>query len=190
MRSAAIIYCTRHGQTEKIAYHMRDRLVQKGVGVQMFPLQDAPAPLDPGFDAVILGGPVYVGQFPAGLIEWVKTHKAALDRRLTGFFTVSLNAADARESCRVVDLHLVHKFLRAARWQPTFAASFAGALTYSRYNWILRKLMQWKSRQAHGPAGTAKDYEFTDWQKVDNFVDCLIGSEESHEFERQFRTHI
>jgi menaquinone-dependent protoporphyrinogen oxidase len=190
MRSAAIIYCTRHGQTEKIAYRMRDHLVGKGVAVQLFTADDAPATLDPRFDTVIIGGPIYLGKYAPALVNWVRTHKEELDRRLTGFFSVSLNAADSNISCRLVDSHLLSKFMRETRWRPTFAASFAGALKYSRYNWVLRKLMQWKSRSAHGPVDTAKDYEFTDWPKVISFVDCLLGSLEAQAFEHQFRAHL
>lgn len=45
----------------------------------------------------------------------------------------------------------------------------AGALPFSRYNRILRKLMRVVARQ-EGLVVDEKDQEFTDWSQVDRFA--------------------
>jgi menaquinone-dependent protoporphyrinogen oxidase len=46
----------------------------------------------------------------------------------------------------------------------------AGALAYSRYNFIIRFVMKQIARKAGAPTDTSRDYELTDWPTLDRFV--------------------
>ena len=54
------------------------------------------------------------------------------------------------------------------------------ALLYSKYNFVVRFIMKAIATKAGGPVDTSRDYEFTDWNKLDhlieNFVESASGS--------------
>lgn len=190
MKTAAIIYCSRHGQTEKIADYMRGRMTQAGLGVEIYSDAALPESLSPATDFVIVGAPVYAGRFPPKLLDWVRRHQAELRNKPSAFFSVSLNVADHRPQCRVADDWLIRKFVSATGWQPAYVASLAGALKYSKYNWFLRRMMRRISRKAGGPVDMAKDYELTDWSAVDSFVDSFLAERSPSAYQTQVRLNL
>ena len=46
----------------------------------------------------------------------------------------------------------------------------AGALLYSKYNFLIRFIMRRIAAQAGGDVDTSRDYEHTDWGAVDRFA--------------------
>jgi menaquinone-dependent protoporphyrinogen oxidase len=46
----------------------------------------------------------------------------------------------------------------------------AGALRYSRYPLPLRWFMRRIAKQAGGDTDTSRDYEYTDWGRVDDYA--------------------
>ena len=58
-------------------------------------------------------------------------------------------------------------------------ATFAGALRYSRYGWLKRRLMRSIARREGGDTDTSRDHVYTDWDAVDRFaVDILRVTDE------------
>jgi menaquinone-dependent protoporphyrinogen oxidase len=53
-------------------------------------------------------------------------------------------------------------------------ATLGGALRYTQYGFLKRFLMKQISRRHNGPTDTSRDYEFTDWQRVDRFVERVL----------------
>lgn len=47
----------------------------------------------------------------------------------------------------------------------------AGALLYTRYNWIERWVMRRIVRKAGGDTDTSRDYEYTNWAELRAFVE-------------------
>lgn len=184
MKQIAIVYQSKYGQTAKIARHMHDHLLQKDIGVRLLELKtktDDPV-LDAPVDAVIVGGPVYALKYSPLLIAWTKKHLAEINRLRSAFFSVSLNAADKRPASRSAAQGLLMKFIEQSGMNPTMTASFSGALKYSEYNWFIRLIMKQISRSAGGPTNTNRDYEMTDWEQIDRFIDTFIAGAESKEF--------
>ena len=72
-------------------------------------------------------------------------------------------AADAQ---RMIDV-----FVTDTGWRPEHALAAAGALAYSKYNFLVRFLMKRIARKAGAPTDTSRDYEFTDWPALDRFVE-------------------
>ena len=61
-------------------------------------------------------------------------------------------------------------FLTSARWQPTVTTTVAGALPYTKYNWLKRWVMRRIVAKAKGDTDTSRDYEYTDWNQVRGFA--------------------
>ena len=47
----------------------------------------------------------------------------------------------------------------------------AGALPYTRYNWLIRRVMKRIAAKAGGDIDTTRNYEYTDWQDLRTFAE-------------------
>ena len=47
---------------------------------------------------------------------------------------------------------------------------------YSKYNFVIRFVMTLIARKAGVPVDTSRDYEFTDWPKLDRLVEEFVQS--------------
>lgn len=56
----------------------------------------------------------------------------------------------------------MHDFLDETGWRPDRTFLVAGALAYSRYGFLKRRVMRWISRREGGDTDTSRDYEYTD----------------------------
>lgn len=171
MQNVAIVFASKQGQTRKIAHAMVEQLAKRGIAAQLYDLSQPKRPqLGAHVDGIIVGGPVYMGRFPRRLQRWVRDHHDRLRAHPSAFFSVSMNAADNRSEMRRADDELLEKFVEHTGWAPDFVASFAGAIKYREYNWLVRRVMKSKSDAAGVKTQTNLDYEFTDWQAVKEFV--------------------
>ena len=185
MNEIALVYSSRTGQTAKIVRYMEGQLQARGFSTQLIDASTHLGRLDSNVDAVIIGCPVYRGQFLRPLVGWVRSHKSQLRNMPTAFFSVTLNAADKRDSARVADRELHRLFIRKTGLVPKFLGSLAGALKYRSYWWVTRLLMARISRSAGGDTDTTQNFEYTDWKLVDHFLqDFTIGDQSS-----QFHVH-
>ena len=66
---------------------------------------------------------------------------------------------------------MIDAFLGDTGWHPCRTSAVAGALVYSKYNFVVRYIMKRIARQAGGDTDTSKDYVYTDWKRLDEFVD-------------------
>lgn len=183
MQNIAIIFASKKGQTRKIAYTMLEQLAKRGVAAQMHDLSQPKRPqLGAHIDGIIVGGPVYMGKFPRRLERWVRNHHDRLRNHPTAFFSVSMNAADNRPEMRSADDQLLETFLEHTGWVPDYVASFAGAIKYREYSWLVRRIMASKSAEAGVQTNPKVDYEFTDWPTVTAFVSDFAAQKPESRF--------
>lgn len=107
-------------------------------------------------------------------MRWVRHHRKYLASRQSALFSVSLNAADRRPQARRADRAILEAFMRESGWTPSHATALAGALNYRRYGLLVRWLMKRISRSTGGPTDTSRDYEMTDWEDVDGFLERAL----------------
>lgn len=173
MARVLILHATVEGQTARIAARMAQHLRHRGHVLVEHRAETAPANLDlAGFDAVIVGASVHYGRHPDHLRALVRRHRAALASQRSAFFSVSLSAHSKPQAAQ----RYVQEFLRQAGWQPQQAATFAGALPYSRYATWKRLLMRAFVGLAGGDTDASRDYEYTDWYAVDRFAEAFARS--------------
>jgi menaquinone-dependent protoporphyrinogen oxidase len=72
-----------------------------------------------------------------------------------------------------------NRFLEETGWRPVETKMVAGALPYSRYNWLKRWMMKRIVRKAGGDTDTARDYEYTDWDDVRAFATSCLPTPET-----------
>ena len=171
MSRILILYATIEGQTARIAERMAHTLRAKAFAVDTFPADAIPANLDlAGYGGVIIGASIHYGRHPAYLRAWIRRNRPALNPQRSAFFSVSLSAggpgARPESAKRYLD-----KFLRRTAWRPRQTASIAGALQYSKYGKIKTMLMRMIVGFAGGHTDASQDYEYTDWNAVEQFAE-------------------
>lgn len=190
MKNVAVVFETQYGQTAKIAEAIGKDFVDRGVAVRIANISDAAAAkgldLD-RFDAVVIGGPVYVQKFPKKVVSWVREHSAKLASKPTAFFSVSGNAGDKRAEARAADDRLLKAFLGQTGLTPNFVASIAGAIQYTKYGPFKRWIMKKISASAGGSTDTSVDHELTDWAEVHAFAKAIAEGDLQSRFATSVR---
>jgi menaquinone-dependent protoporphyrinogen oxidase len=117
----------------------------------------------------MVGASIHYGRHPRLLRTMIRRQRAALAERPGAFFSVSLSAGGPGAKPAAAQRYL-QRFLRETGWQPRQAASFAGALQYSKYGPLKRLVMIAFVGLAGGETDTSRDYEYTDWDSVERFA--------------------
>jgi len=183
MKPILVLYATREGQTRRIAEHIASTARTGGRPVEVIDAANIPEgfSLDV-YSAAFLAASVHRQRHEKEMVEFVKRHIDELDRIPTAFLSVSLSEAGAEDTtaprkCRaqaVLDVRkMVQRFLVETGWRPTRVLAVAGALPYSKYNFLMRFIMRRIARHAGGDTDTSRDYEYTDWAAVDALVERL-----------------
>jgi len=165
---ALILYSSRDGQTRDIAARIAQTLVPHQL-CDVIDLLHAQQIDWLQYDRVLIGASIRYGHFNPALLKFVTQHKALLQQRVSGFFSVNLTARKA-DKCTPETNAYTRKFLEQSPWQPDCCAVFAGALRYPRYRWFDRVMIQFIMRMTGGETDTSKEVEYTDWNKVALFA--------------------
>lgn len=165
-----LLYATTEGQTARIAERIARTLREKGHSVEVLPADTAQAQ-PAAYDGVMVGASIHYGHHPAYVRALVRRHRDVLAARPCAFFSVSLSAGGLRPKPEAAQRYM-DKFMRKTGWQPQLTASFAGALKYSMYGPIKRRVMIVFMTLGGGETDTTRDYEYTDWDAVERFADA------------------
>lgn len=173
-----LLHRSHEGHTNTISQHLATVFEQHGHTPEVTALKDAPA--FAGYDAVVLGASIHVGKFDNKLIDYVKVHKTQLEQRPNAFFSVCLRAAqhDA-ESQQIVQGYL-DTLAAETGWQPAVAASFAGAMKYRDYNFVVRQMMKRIAKEGGLSTDTSQNHVYTDWDAVTAFAKDVINAFDAH----------
>lgn len=186
MAEVLVLFASREGQTEKIARRMAAVLEAKGHRVEIRDVDRSSGEVDLGrYGAIFVGAPIRMGHYLPSIVRFVREQREALQRVPSAFFSVSLAVAHHMNGDRrnregpAESMRVVEKFTRTTGWIPHRIELVAGALPYSKYNFLIRFIMRRISAHAGGDTDTSRDYEYTDWPAVDRFasefVDQALG---------------
>ena len=172
-----IVYGSKDGQTAKIAERIARHIGERGLQVSCYSVDDLPADFSiEAFDGVIVGGSIHIGKYPAAMRHFVTRHRDRLNGVPSALFTVcmaiqSQNAAERDEARKFGE-----RFIGETGWYPALVDTFAGAVKYTRYNFITRWMMKRISKKEGGSTDTRRDHEYTDWEAVAEFADRFAGA--------------
>jgi menaquinone-dependent protoporphyrinogen oxidase len=165
-----IAYATTHGQTETIASFIRLKLEQAGLQVTLVNLKEGPPPPLSEFSGVIIGASIIARGHQPAAAAFIREHRDALNAMPAAFFSVSASAGSSREQGRAAARRLRDEFLAEVGFRPALTESIAGAIKYTRYNFLLRWYMKRASGKNGGSTDTSRDHEYTDWSQVAGFA--------------------
>ena len=164
-----IIYATTEGHTRTICEYLRDEAEKAGHSVAL--IDSTVTPPAPGeYDAVIISGSIHGGKYQSALKHYTLEHRETLNGMKSVFLSVSLTAAaDEPESWKELRQQ-TEDFLTETGWQPLFTEQVAGALLYTKYDFMKRFLMRVITKRAGGDTDTSQDFVYTDWNQVRGIV--------------------
>lgn len=188
--SIGIVYSTQYGQTLQIVNYIQSKLTKKGYNTDLYNVNSLPLSFNPSnFSAMIIGTPVYYAAYNPQIVNFIKSNKTAMSSiSVTAFFTVSgskgypdsLPDKTEQQKKNIDDVYKKYYETEwASQFHPTIVDHFAGAVHFRMYNFFLRHFMKqvilkpW-DRVGMFPDGVKRDYEFTDWTKVDEFVENVV----------------
>lgn len=171
-----VIFASEEGQTAKIAECIASRFAFHQIPCDCVSVTqhgiDAVA-VD-AYDAVVIGSPIHYSHYDPRLAEMIKNFREDLNEIPSAFFSVSLGILSDEETEKDEVHRITDAYLANTQWNPSMKVHFAGTLAYSKYGWVKRRLMRFVVRKAGGPTDVRYDYEFTDWQQVQIFVDRFV----------------
>ena len=176
MSKILIAYGTSEGQTAKIAEQLAGFILAQGHDTVTADIaRGAPAPA--GYQAVIVGASVHKGKHQRWVVDYVRRNRPALERLPSAFFSVSLAIQDGTEKGRREAEGYVETFVKETGWDPDKVGLFAGALVYTKYNFLLRWVMRRIARsRGSRDLDTGRDYVYTDPDAVKRFAEEFLTS--------------
>ena len=173
-----VFYATTEGQTRRIAERLADRLRQQGLDSRAFDVDgDRARTIEwAHVRGAIVGASLHAQRYQASARRFVQGHAAQLNLVPSAFVGVSLAAASSDRAQVAAARALVEAFPPAHGWHAGQVVSVAGRLAYTRYNFIVKLLMKRIARKQGAPTDTRRDYEFTNWTKVDQLADTFAAT--------------
>lgn len=171
MERVLLLHSSREGQTIKILDYIATKL---GSDVQC-ELVDLHQPLTVSlsdYDRVVIGASIRYGHLNKKLYQFITRHQVALEQAKAAFFIVNLTARKEGKDTPETSVYF-KKFLLKSSWIPTLQDTFAGALFYPRYNFFDRFMIQLIMRMTGGETDPTKEVEYTNWLRVDQFVEKI-----------------
>jgi len=167
-----VFYATSEGQTRRIAERFASTLRDDGLESATCDLGEwRGRAIDwARVRGVIVGASIHAGKHQRAVREFVTAHAGELNARPSMFFSVSLAAASQHREEVEKAQEIAAAFPAACGWTPQSVVSLAGRLAYSQYNFIVRLLMKRIARKEGAPTDTSRDYEFTDWARVESLA--------------------
>ncbi len=155
-----VTYATRNGSTVDVAQAIGEALGQRGFEVAVHPITAQPA-LD-GYQAVVIGSAIRMGNWVGEAVEYVQNNQAALNRLPVALFCVHMNnTGDDAESVanRTAYLDPVRALVK-----PASEGFFAGKTDASRMSFMDRQIMK---------SMGAVDADKRDWNKIRTWANAL-----------------
>jgi menaquinone-dependent protoporphyrinogen oxidase len=166
MPRVLIVYGTTEGQTAKICHVLGSMLRAWGMEADVIEAGRARDRGPEDYDGVVVAASVHGGRYQRAVRRWVQAHVGALARTPTAFVSVSLGVLQTDSEVQKSVLAIEQRFLTETGWHPSITKRVAGALVYTRYNWLKRWVMKQIAAKAGDDTDTRRDYEYTDWTGV------------------------
>lgn len=166
---ALVVYASTHGHTAKIAARLARAMGEQGLEVDLHEVAGATFAEAGRYGVVVVGASLHREHHQHEIVEWVEAHRDALAQRPSAFFSVSLSAAEDTAESRDATQRCVDEFCAQTGWTPDRTERIAGCLQYREYDFFTRQVMRLLMRRTGHPTDASLNYDYTDWDAVDNF---------------------
>jgi menaquinone-dependent protoporphyrinogen oxidase len=176
MANVLIVFATKEGQSGKVARYLAAAFKAFGHVVELHDAEhDRKVPDFARPHAAVVCAPIHARGYPRAIVRFVRKHKDFLESIPSAFLSVGLAVLSKKHDGRAQTQAIVEKFVKRSGWRPRRVELVAGALPYTRYNFLLRFIMRRISASEGGDTDTSRDYEYTDWSQLDRFATEFVG---------------
>ncbi|GIU11626.1 protoporphyrinogen oxidase [Shewanella sp. c952] len=169
MSNTLVIYSTVDGQTKAICEQISKINRQLGATVTLASLEEAEALGLAQFDKILVAASIRYGKHRPELYQFINRHHAVLDAKKNAFFSVNVVARKPEKNTPETNPYM-KKFLALSLWQPQQLGVFAGKIDYPKYRLFDKVMIRFIMWMTKGPTDTSGTFEFTNWDKVDEFA--------------------
>jgi len=160
-RKALVAYATWAGSTAEIAESVAKTLRDRSLDVDVNPVRRVQSLS--GYDAVILGTPIWMSRPHPDTRRFVKRFRNELSNLPVAFFVACLNMTEDTQQNRIQTEGYLRPFYRAAPLVKPFSIGlFAGVMDASKLKGVWRFVM---SRTLQG--------DFRSWKKINAWAESL-----------------
>lgn len=152
MKSVLVVYGTKSGCTSGVAEKIAQSLAATGAQVDLRPVADKPDVA--GYDAVVVGSGVRMGQWHEPVREWVTAQAPHLKTRPVAFYTVCLTLAQYPEKTDEVRAY-TDALIEATGVNPADIGLFPGWNEPKKFSFLERTIL--KAMKA--PVGDFRDLD-------------------------------
>jgi menaquinone-dependent protoporphyrinogen oxidase len=168
-----IVYGSNYGQTAKIAERIAGLLRRREIEVTVHKGDQLPPALAlRRYDGILVGASLITGRYQKYIRKFVRNNAAALRAVPCAFFAVSGSAA-GRPDERAEAQGTVDQFFAATGWNPDLTVCLGGAISFTKYNPLLRWIMKRIMSKGGHPLDPTRDHELTDWSEVERFTEAF-----------------
>jgi menaquinone-dependent protoporphyrinogen oxidase len=158
MMQILVAYGTRYGSTREVAETVAATLVEQGIDTEVKQAREVRS-LD-GYDAVVLGTPLYLGALHKDVRALLEKNRAALEHTPFALFALGpIKADDGLDGSRG---QLVNALAKSPVPTPTSTAVFVGAYDPARLGFRDKMLAALPASPLHGEAA----HDDRDWEGI------------------------
>jgi menaquinone-dependent protoporphyrinogen oxidase len=168
MAKVLLLYSTTDGHTVEICKRMSAVIEAAGNEVELANLADGPVLEDLDFDKVVIGASIRYGKHQKTVYDFIRDNRTTLEAHPNALFSVNVVARKPEKNTPETNPYL-QKFLRQIDWVPQNLGVFAGKIVYPALGPIDRTMIRFIMWMTKGPTDPTGTYEFTDWDKVEDF---------------------
>lgn len=163
--SILVAYATRYGSTQEVAEAIAERLRQHGLDAEARRARDVRS-LD-GYDAVVLGTPIYIGSMLKDAREFLERNRPALDGMPVAIF--ALGPARPEDDIDEARGQLDDALGKLEWLRPAKVEMFVGRYDPSRLRLADRLLAALPASPLHG----MEEYDGRNWTVIGEWADRL-----------------
>jgi len=189
MRPILVLYATREGQTTRIVRYLADTLLAHGAQVELLDARKIPAGFSlENYSVAVIAAPVHIEKHAKEIVRFAKTHVQELNRMPSIFLSISLSQAGAEMQSNSIEQRaqaaaavqrMIDGFLEQTGWHPSRTVPVAGALMYSKYNFVIRFVLKRIAARSGGSTDTSRDHVYTHWATLDRLAEDLATARSS-----------
>jgi menaquinone-dependent protoporphyrinogen oxidase len=180
----AVFYATREGQARRVAERVAADLRTQSLDVDLFDVRTVHDRISwQAYRTIFVVASVHLGRHEREMRRFVTNYRHELEAAGAALLSLSLSQAGAqdeaappdrrRQACNDVR-RMIDAFAADTGWTPAHTLPVAGALAYTKYNFLVKLAMKQIARHNGASTDTSRDWEFTDWQAIDGFVRFVL----------------
>jgi menaquinone-dependent protoporphyrinogen oxidase len=168
MAKILLLYSTTDGHTIEICKRIQSVIEQSGAEVVLRDLKDEPDLGPDTFNKIVIGASIRYGKHQPLVTKFIKRNQAVLEAHPNAFFSVNVVARKPEKNTPETNPYL-QKFLKRIDWKPQKLGVFAGRLEYPSLGFFDKTMIRFIMWMTKGPTDPTGTFEFTDWNKVEEF---------------------